>query len=92
MPFTGAPLRSVLGTEEHTEEIFAVLLELEWMGISRLAAAGWIRGVWEATSRALRPDLVWSGPEVPGLHARDTRRVYTFLESNHRYLSKTHDC
>ena len=25
------------------------------------------------------PDLVWSGPEVPGLHARDTRRVYEEL-------------
>ncbi len=23
-----------------------------------------------------RPDLVWSGPEVPGLHARDTAAVY----------------
>ena len=29
--------------------------------------------------RAPRPDLVWSGPEVPGLHARDTRRVYEEL-------------
>jgi hypothetical protein len=32
----------------------------------------------EAAARAVadtrRPDLVWSGPEVPGLHARDTRR------------------
>ena len=26
-----------------------------------------------------QPDLVWSGPEVPGLHARDTRRVYEEL-------------
>ena len=26
-----------------------------------------------------RPDLVWSGPEVEGLHARDTRRVYEEL-------------
>ena len=25
------------------------------------------------------PDFVWSGPEVPGLHARDTRRVYEEL-------------
>ena len=25
------------------------------------------------------PDLVWSCPEVPGLHARDTRRVYEEL-------------
>ena len=26
-----------------------------------------------------KPDLVWSGPEVPGVHARDTRRVYEEL-------------
>lgn len=30
-------------------------------------------------SRVPAPDLVWSGPEVPGLHARDTRRVYEEL-------------
>ncbi len=39
-------------------------------------------------SRAPRPDLVWSGPEVPGLHARDTRRVYEeLLGSAERTLS-----
>jgi deoxycytidine triphosphate deaminase len=26
-------------------------------------------------AQAPSPDLVWSGPEVSGLHARDTRRV-----------------
>ena len=36
----------------------------------------------EAISRTPRPDLVWSGPEVPGLHARDTRRVYEELLSS----------
>jgi phosphatidylserine/phosphatidylglycerophosphate/cardiolipin synthase-like enzyme len=30
-------------------------------------------------NRISKPDLVWSGPEVPGLHARDTRRVYEEL-------------
>jgi hypothetical protein len=36
------------------------------------------RGEW-AAARRLPPDLVWSGPEVVGLHARDTRRVYEEL-------------
>jgi phosphatidylserine/phosphatidylglycerophosphate/cardiolipin synthase-like enzyme len=31
-----------------------------------------------------RPDLVWSGPEVPGLHARDTRRVFEELLASAR--------
>ena len=30
-------------------------------------------------SHSSAADLVWSGPEVPGLHARDTRRVYEEL-------------
>jgi phosphatidylserine/phosphatidylglycerophosphate/cardiolipin synthase-like enzyme len=78
-PCTAASLRSVLGLVEHTDGILGALLELERTGISGLAAAAWIRGVDAATSRALRPDLVWSGPEVPGLHARDTRRVFEEL-------------
>ncbi len=57
----------------------AALRELERLGISGPAAAAWIRTVEEATARTPRPDLVWSGPEVPGLHARDTRRVYEEL-------------
>jgi phosphatidylserine/phosphatidylglycerophosphate/cardiolipin synthase-like enzyme len=39
----------------------------------------WIRTLAKVDSRSPRPDLVWSGPEVPGLHARDTRRVYEEL-------------
>lgn len=78
-PCTAASLRSVLGVGESTEGVLGGLLELERMGICGPAAAAWIRGVEAATSRALRPDLVWSGPEVPGLHARNTRRVYEEL-------------
>ncbi len=58
------------------------MTELERMGVSGPAGAACIRTVEEATSRTPRPDLVWSGPEVPGLHARDTRRVYEELLSS----------
>jgi len=78
-PYTAASLRSTLGLRENIEGVVGALLELDRLGVSGAAAAAWIRGVEEATSRALRPDLVWSGPEVPGLHARDTRRVYEEL-------------
>jgi phosphatidylserine/phosphatidylglycerophosphate/cardiolipin synthase-like enzyme len=78
-PCTAASARSVLGAGDRTDGVIVGLLALERMGISGTAAAAWIRGVEEATSGALRPDLVWSGPEVPGLHARDTRRVYEEL-------------
>jgi len=78
-PYSTASLKSVLGVPEGGDGIAGALLELERLGISGPAAASWIRTVDEATSRTPRPDLVWSGPEVPGLHARDTRRVFEEL-------------
>jgi len=39
----------------------------------------------EAACGVPRADLVWSGPEVPGLHARDTRRVYEELLGSAEY-------
>ena len=76
---TLASLRSVLGNREDTEDLTASLLELGRLGISGPAAAAWLRTVERAAARTRNPDLVWSGPEVPGLHARDTRRVYEEL-------------
>lgn len=45
----------------------------------RYACAAWLRTVAKAQARETQIDLVWSGPEVQGLHARDTRRVYEEL-------------
>jgi len=81
-PYSDASLSSVLGTEEGRDDVMAVLSSLESMGISGSGGAAWIRTLEKAESRAPRPDLVWSGPEVPGLHARDTRRVYEELLSS----------
>jgi len=77
--FSTSSLRSVLGIEGGGEAAVSTLSELERLGISGPAAAAWIRTVEEATSRVPKPDLVWSGPEVPGLPARDTRRVFEEL-------------
>ncbi len=79
LPYSVASLRSVLGIREGGEDVVGVLLELERLGVSGAATAAWIRSVETATSRIPRPDLVWTGPEVPGVHARDTRRVYEEL-------------
>ena len=77
-----ASLRSVVGLREGGEDVVAALGSLQAMGISGRAAAAWIRTVEDFGSRIPRPDLVWSGPEVPGVHARDTRRVYEELLSS----------
>jgi phosphatidylserine/phosphatidylglycerophosphate/cardiolipin synthase-like enzyme len=79
MPYSAASVRSVLGMQNSGEGISAALVELDRMGISGTGAAAWIRTVDAAICRTPRPDLVWSGPEVAGLHARDTRRVFEEL-------------
>ena len=71
-----ATVRSVLGIRDGGEEVHDALCDLGRQGISGKAAAVWLRTLEVATARNMPPDLVWSGPEVPGLHARDTRRVY----------------
>jgi phosphatidylserine/phosphatidylglycerophosphate/cardiolipin synthase-like enzyme len=78
-PYTSASLRSVLGAQTNDENILAALTELDELGIRGAAAAAWIRLFDAATLRISRPDLVWSGPQVPGIHARDTRRVFEEL-------------
>jgi len=79
VPCSPAALRSVLGLAEGGEAVAAALGDLASMGISGPASAAWLRTVEAAAARAPRPDLVWSGPEVQGVHARDTRRVYEEL-------------
>ena len=78
-PYSAGSLRSVLGFQEAGDAIAGALFELERLGIYGPAAAAWIRTVDEAAARRPQPDLVWSGPEVPGLHARNTRRVFEEL-------------
>ena len=74
-----ASLQSVLGLASGGEELLAELDALQRLGISGRAAAAWLRTAGGSWARASVPDLVWSGPPVPGLHARDTRRVYEEL-------------
>ena len=75
-------LRSMLGMRDGTEELAADLSELARIGITGRAVAAWMCSLDQAVGRAPALDLVWSGPEVPGLHARDTRRVYEELVRN----------
>ena len=56
-----------------------MLREWERLGVSAAAGAAWLKSLRLAASRTPAPDFVWTGPEVAGLHARDTRRVYEEL-------------
>ena len=68
-------LRSILGIND-VEGVSRAIAEMEQLGVDGVAAAAWLRSLTKAEARAPRTDLVWSGPEVAGLHARDTRRVF----------------
>jgi len=79
LPPSAVTLRSVLGSAVGCEAVAAALTEVARAGVSGPAAALWIRSLERAAARVRPPELVWTGPEVPGLHARDTRRVYEEL-------------
>ena len=77
VPYSSSAIHAVLG---HSDPgVLAALEDLARMGVTDRAAAAWIRALDRAASPAAKPDLVWSGPEVAGVHARDTRRVYEEL-------------
>src|SRR5689334_16507249 len=71
-----AALRPVLGNSGDTEPVSRGLAEFVRLGVNGQAAAAWLRSLNRERASAPQTDLVWSGPEVPGGNARDTRRVY----------------
>ena len=73
---SAATLRTTLGLRNGGEDVLAELEELARMGVSGRAAAAWLRTVERASTGASRADLVWSGPPVSGVPARDTGRVF----------------
>ena len=76
---SAATLRSVLGLRIGGEQLATGLRELETLGVTGSGAAAWLRALARVGIRTYLPDLVWSGPEIPGVPARDTRRVYEEL-------------
>jgi phosphatidylserine/phosphatidylglycerophosphate/cardiolipin synthase-like enzyme len=86
-PYPEAAIGQFVGTGADRTELSTLLSELERRGISGPAIAFALKAADGALAGIPRPELVWSGPEVPGLHARDTRRVYEELvESAERSL------
>ncbi|MCB9882368.1 MAG: phospholipase [Planctomycetes bacterium] len=83
-PYSLAALRGTLGTVNVSADVLEALVALEDLRCPGPAIAAWIRSHEQAAARMTKPDLVWSGPEVPGVHARDTRRVYEELLSSAR--------
>ena len=77
-PYSEVAVRSTVGGE-HQHAILQVLREWQRIGVSPEAGDIWLNSRARTAERAPAPDFVWTGPEVVGLHARDTRRVYEEL-------------
>ena len=77
-PWTTMAIRATVGGG-YDELVLHVLREWERLDVSPVAGAAWLKSLRLAETRASPPDFVWTGPEVVGLHARDTRRVYEEL-------------
>ena len=82
-PYSAVAVRSTVG--ERQDAILQVLREWERIGVSPEAGVIWLNSLARAADRAPAPDFVWTGPEVVGLHARDTRRVYEELIGSARH-------
>lgn len=78
-PYGAAAVGAAVGVASESEAVAKALAELEGVGISGRGCAAWLRGFDRVAARRTAPHFVWSGPEVAGLHARDTRRVYEEL-------------
>jgi len=82
VPCKPVTVRAVLGLDDGADDVVFVVDGFRRMGLNGTAAAAWLRALDEAGARHRRPDLVWSGPKVDGVHARDTRSVYEELLRN----------
>ena len=78
-PYARAAVDAAVGRATDGEAVSRALGELHGLGVSGPGCAAWLRGFDQVAVRRTAPDFVWSGPEVAGLHARDTRRVYEEL-------------
>jgi phosphatidylserine/phosphatidylglycerophosphate/cardiolipin synthase-like enzyme len=75
LPCSPMALRSVLGSRLDEDELLGTLEHMSRLGIVGKGAAALLQAIESTSSQVPRPDLVWSGPEAPGVHARDTRQV-----------------
>ena len=75
-PYTLVALKAAMGKGGDYEATLAALSHLAQLGIEGAAARAWLQTVAKARDEVPRPELVWTGPEVSGVHSRDTSEVF----------------
>lgn len=81
-PYSLESLTAALGGGDGDTDVLVALEELERLGVSGRGAAAWLHSLDAASRRRPSVDVVWSGPEVRGIYARDTQQVYEELLSS----------
>lgn len=75
-PYDNAAVRAELDCgDDEAGTIGEALRGLDRLGVPPAGCAEWLRAFEETMRSVPGPDLVWSGPEVPGLRGRATRPV-----------------
>lgn len=77
-PYSPVAIRAAIGTQD-AEAVCAALQVLSGQGLQAEGIALAAGAAEAALASVDRPELVWSGPEVKGVHARDTRAVFEEL-------------
>lgn len=77
-PYASVAIRSNVG-QDLADTVLAGLQKLDSQGIRDRGVVAWLDAIEAARADIPRPALVWTGPEVEGLHARDTRQVFEEL-------------
>ena len=75
LPSRAMSLQATAGINEDGEAVCVALNALHARGLDGPAIAAWFEAIEQVEARHRRPDLVWSGPQVPGVPTRDTRTV-----------------
>jgi len=83
-PYAEPALRGALGVPGDLGPVVEALQDLARLGVAGPGAAAWIRTVDQAAAHARGPDLVWSGPGVPGTTARRSGQVFEELVGSAR--------
>lgn len=78
-PYPDVAVLSTIGAGNFVAAVAAELRALDTKGIGGAAIAYALTLAGEASASVHRPDLVWSGETVAGVHARKTRQVFDEL-------------
>lgn len=77
-PYEEAAIRGSVGSDV-VAGVLEGLRSLASQGIQDRGVVAYLDAIQAARADVQRPSLVWTGPEVEGLHARDTREVFAEL-------------